>query len=612
MKTHHPSSTSENQETTSSSKETSSIKTFAELGLPESLLEAVTALGFQTPTPIQNQTIPLLLSGKDMIGQAQTGTGKTAAFGLPLLQKLNPDLEQVQALILAPTRELALQVAEAIHSYAAYLPGIQVLPMYGGTSFKQQLDQLDRGVQVVVGTPGRVMDHIRRGSLDLSKLTYLVLDEADEMLRMGFIEDVTWILSHTPKERQTALFSATLPKEIQHLAEQFLKNPVRVKIQQKTLTSVETDERYVQVKESKKLEVLNRILEAEPIESVLIFTRTKIRASDLVKDIEELGYRVEALHSDISQGQRQVVLRRFRQKQLEVLVATDVAARGLDIKHVSHVINYDVPENEESYVHRIGRTGRAGRTGVSILFATPSEKNIVRRIENYTKQPLRLVPIPSQVDVLTGRKERLLKRLEKAMEQDITGYMNLVTEWLEVKGWDVKQLAAAALRLASFDKAWNETANSTSKRSENTENVVLQRTEERFSPKSKKAKFVEPTPSEPIAEADPSFESWGWDAKRPEFSEKRRFAKKREGSGKEETQGSSLGFQRKKPFHSEKKRWGEKKVEGRPEGERKSRFSGFGKKGPERSFGKERKAGERSFSDRFSKGKGRPSRSFDR
>ncbi|MEK9162920.1 MAG: DEAD/DEAH box helicase, partial [Chloroflexota bacterium] len=388
---------------------------FAEMGLSEKLLQAINTVGYEIPTPIQQKTIPLLLQGKDVIGQAQTGTGKTAAFVFPILERLDLDLNETQALILTPTRELAIQVAEAVFTYSKNIGRVHVLPIYGGDSIQKQLRRLKSGIHIVVGTPGRIMDHLRRGTLDFSSVKMVVLDEADEMLRMGFIEDVEWILSQATGSPQTALFSATMPIEIRRIANKYLRKPVTVEIEHKTRTVAATDQRYINVSEKQKLDALTHLLETElgEGEATLIFTRTKVGAAELSEKLQARGHAAEAMHGDMDQSQRESVIRRLRAGQVEVVVATDVAARGLDVERISHVINYDIPNDTESYVHRIGRTGRAGRAGKSILFVTPREVRMMKNIERYTGQKMTTMRVPTQADVAARRmalfKERILK-----------------------------------------------------------------------------------------------------------------------------------------------------------------------------------------------------------
>jgi len=426
-------------------------ETFAQLGLCDELVQALNAVGYESPTPIQRQTIPLLLAGRDLIGQAQTGTGKTAAFALPILERLNLNQPEVQALILTPTRELALQVAEAFHTYAKNLGRVRVTPIYGGDSMQKQLIRLRGGVHVVVGTPGRVMDHLRRGTLALTSLKTVVLDEADEMLRMGFEEDVEWILAQAASERQTALFSATLPREVHRIAEKYLNNPAHVDIKHKTVTVPTVTQHYLQVLEKQKLDVLTHVLEAEavPGEAILIFVRTKLRAAELAERLEARGYAVEAMHGDMGQAQRETVIRRMREGLVELVVATDVAARGLDVEHIGHVINYDLPNDPEAYVHRIGRTARAGRAGKATSFATPREHYLMRDIERYTGQKLSSAKAPTLADVAARRRTLFKNRILKTLaEEELEPYISLVEELAAESEQSLTNIAAAAAWLA--------------------------------------------------------------------------------------------------------------------------------------------------------------------
>jgi len=427
-------------------------KSFADLGLAEPLLKALSDVGYEAPTPIQEKTIPPMLAGRDLIGQAQTGTGKTAAFALPILQQLDPAQPDVQALVLAPTRELAIQVAEAIHTYSKHLGRVGVLPVYGGQPIQIQLQRLGRGVHVVVGTPGRIMDHLRRGSLRLDAVRVVVLDEADEMLRMGFLEDVEWILSQAPEGRQTALFSATLPREVRRIAERHLANPVAIEIEHRTLTVPATEQRYLHVSPQQKLEALARLLETEPTEAVLIFTRTKNGAAELSERLQARGYAAEAMHGDMGQAQRESVIRRLRSGQVEIVVATDVAARGLDVERISHVVNYDVPNDVEAYVHRIGRTGRAGRSGVAVLFISPRERRMMAEIERFTGQRIAPMKMPTQADVAARRIGLFKENIRRTVQEgDLDLYLTLVEELVE-EGLDLAEVAAAAARLARGEK----------------------------------------------------------------------------------------------------------------------------------------------------------------
>ena len=389
--------------------------TFADLGLSAPVLEALAQVGYESPSPIQAATIPVLLSGQDMLGQAQTGTGKTAAFALPLLSRLDLRGGTPQVIVLVPTRELAIQVAEAFRRYAAAIKGFHVLPIYGGQSYVPQLASLKRGAHVVVGTPGRVMDHIKRGTLALGGSACLVLDEADEMLQMGFVDDIEWILEQTPPGRQVALFSATLPGPIRRIAQKHLRDPQEVTIASRTSTAANIRQRYWIVSGVHKLDALTRILEAEAFDGMLVFTRNKQSTVELAERLEARGFAVAPLNGDMQQKDRERTVARFKGGQLDILVATDVAARGLDVERVSHVVNYDVPYDTESYVHRIGRTGRAGRNGEAILFITPRERNMLRYIERATRSPLEPMELPTIADVNEQRIARFRQRIVEAL-----------------------------------------------------------------------------------------------------------------------------------------------------------------------------------------------------
>ncbi len=389
--------------------------TFRDLALHEAVVRALSDVGYESPTPIQAATIPRMLEGADVVGQAQTGTGKTGAFALPILSRIDVQQRTPQALVLVPTRELAIQVAEAFQRYAAHLAGFHVVPIYGGQSYTPQLHSLRRGVHVVVGTPGRVMDHIKRDTLKLATLKYFVLDEGDEMLRMGFIDDVEWILEQAPKQRQIALFSATMPAAVRRIAQNHLRNPAEVTIKSKTSTASKIRQRYWVVSGMHKLDALTRILEAEPFDGMLVFTRTKLATEELAERLEARGFAVEALNGDIAQQQRERTIARLKAGQIDIVVATDVAARGLDVERVSHVVNYDVPYDPESYVHRIGRTGRAGRSGEAILFIAPRERNMLRVIERATRQTIEQMELPSIEDVNDQRVARFNDRISAAL-----------------------------------------------------------------------------------------------------------------------------------------------------------------------------------------------------
>jgi ATP-dependent RNA helicase DeaD len=429
------------------------MPTFADLGLTPPLLAAVTDVGYEAPTPIQARTIPALLAGRDIIGQAQTGTGKTAAFAIPILQAIDLKGADVQALVLTPTRELAIQVAEAIHIYGKHLGALHVLPVYGGQAMHQQIKRLRAGVHVVVGTPGRVMDHLRRVTLTLDAIRMVVLDEADEMLNMGFLEDVEWILSQMPAERQTALFAATMPPPIRKIATRYLRDPETIAIETKTVTVAAVDQRYLNVTERQKLDALARVLEVEAPEAALVFVRTKNSAAQITEKLQARGYAAEAMHGDMTQQAREAVVRRLRDGNVEVVIATDVAARGLDVERITHVINHDVPFDVESYVHRIGRTGRAGRGGTAILFITPREMRLLKAIERYTGQRIAPMRMPSAADVAARRAQAFKKRLlEASAEEGLEPYLALVEELAEEAGVDMAEIAAAAARLASGGK----------------------------------------------------------------------------------------------------------------------------------------------------------------
>jgi len=440
-----------NEQTTTDKQQYS---TFAELNLQPELLRAVQDAGYETPSPIQAQTIPLLLGGRDVLGQAQTGTGKTAAFALPLLSRIDLSQKTPQVMVLAPTRELAIQVAEAFKTYARHLKGFNVLPIYGGQSYDIQLRQLKRGVHVVVGTPGRVMDHMRRKTLNLSKLQALVLDEADEMLRMGFIDDVQWILEQTPDNRQIALFSATMPPVIRKIAQQHLNNPEQVTIKVKEQTAETIRQRYWMVSGRNKMDALTRILEAEPYDGVIIFVRTKTATEELANKLEARGYAATALNGDIAQKQREATVNRLKKGHLDILVATDVAARGLDVQRISHVINYDIPHDTESYIHRIGRTGRAGREGDAILFVSPREKRMLYAIERATKKRIEQFQMPT-TDVINDKriaefKERITETLDSG--EDLELFAGIIEQYRQEHDIPANEIAAALAKMVQGDK----------------------------------------------------------------------------------------------------------------------------------------------------------------
>ncbi len=432
---------------------TDSSLTFENLGLSNTLLKAVKQVGYEQPSPIQSESIPPLIEGRDILGQAQTGTGKTAAFALPILQQLNLRQKSTQALVLAPTRELAIQVAEAFQKYSQYMSGFHVLPLYGGQSYEGQIRALKRGVQLVVGTPGRVMDHMRKGTLKLDNLKHLVLDEADEMLRMGFIDDVEWVLSQSPSDRQIALFSATMPKEIAKVANTYLVDPVHIKIKVSTTTAETINQRYWQVSGIHKLDALTRILEAESFNAMIIFVRTKTATIDLAEKLEARGFSSAALNGDISQNVRERTVERLKAGKIDILVATDVAARGLDVERISHVLNYDIPYDTEAYVHRIGRTGRAGRSGEAILFVAKRETRMLRAIEKATGKSIEAMKLPSASDINEKRVAKFKKTISDTLtEGEFEFFSQLVTEIQHETAANMNDIAAAIAKLYQGDK----------------------------------------------------------------------------------------------------------------------------------------------------------------
>jgi ATP-dependent RNA helicase DeaD len=433
----------------SSPNEESQGVTFADLALGDALLATLAEVGYESPSPIQAATIPPLLEGRDVLGQAQTGTGKTAAFALPILARLDRTKTKPQALVLAPTRELAIQVAEAFQRYAAKLPGFHVLPIYGGQSYGPQLGGLKRGAHVVVGTPGRVIDHLERGSLDLSELTTLVLDEADEMLRMGFIDDVEAVLKKTPPTRQIALFSATMPAPIRRIAQTYLRDAIEISIKSKTTTGANIRQRYWWVSGLHKLDALTRILEAETFDAMLVFTRTKQSTEELAEKLQARGFSAAAINGDIVQAQRERTIQQLRDGKLDILVATDVAARGLDVERISHVLNYDIPYDTEAYVHRIGRTGRAGRSGEAILFVTPREKRLLQTIERATRQPIAEMQLPGVEVVNDKRIAKFKQRIGDALgrEDDLALFRQMVEQYQSEHNVPAIEIAAALAKL---------------------------------------------------------------------------------------------------------------------------------------------------------------------
>ncbi len=426
---------------------------FGALALHPDVLRVLADVGYESPSPIQAATIPPLLEGRDVLGQAQTGTGKTAAFALPILSRISPRAGKPQALVLAPTRELAIQVAEAFQRYAAHIPGFQVLPIYGGQSYGPQLHSLKRGVHVVVGTPGRVIDHMDKGTLDLSELKYLVLDEADEMLRMGFIDDVEKVLQATPPQRQVALFSATMPTVIRKIAQRHLKDPVEVTIKSSTSTAPNIRQRYWFVSGMHKLDALTRILEAEPFDAMIIFARTKQATDELAGKLQARGLAAAAINGDIAQPQRERVIQQLKDGKLDILVATDVAARGLDVDRISHVFNYDIPYDTESYVHRIGRTGRAGRSGEAILFVSPRERGMLNAIERATRQPIEQMQLPSVEVVNDVRIGKFKQRISDTLAVgDLGQFQQLIEQYEQEHNVPAVEIAAALARIAQGDQ----------------------------------------------------------------------------------------------------------------------------------------------------------------
>jgi len=421
---------------------------FSDLKLSAPIMQGLNDVGYETPSPIQAETIPLILDGRDVLGQAQTGTGKTAAFALPILSNLDLTQKDPQVMVLAPTRELAIQVAEAFQRYARHLDGFHVLPVYGGQDYSGQIRALKRGVHVVVGTPGRVMDHMRKGTLKLNKLTTLVLDEADEMLRMGFIDDVEWILEQTPKNRQIALFSATMPQQVRRIANQHLNNPVEVTIKMKTATAENIRQRFWPVSGMNKLDALTRILEAEDFDGMIIFVRTRIITVELAEKLSARGFSATALNGDIAQNQRERTIDLLKKGKIDILVATDVAARGLDVERISHVVNYDVPHDTEAYIHRIGRTGRAGRTGDAILFIAPREKRMLASIERATNKKIEMMELPSTDLINDKRIEQFKKSITDTLaSDDLAVFAQLIAQYQEETNIPAEDIAAALAKL---------------------------------------------------------------------------------------------------------------------------------------------------------------------
>lgn len=427
----------------------SALPAFSDLSLSAPVLKALQKVGYEVPSSIQAAIIPYVLQGRDVIGQAQTGTGKTAAFALPILSKIDLSIQTPQILVLAPTRELAIQVAEAFQRYASEMKGFHVLPIYGGQEYGIQLRQLKRGAHVVVGTPGRVMDHMRRGTLKLNALSCLVLDEADEMLRMGFIDDVEWILEQLPAKRQIALFSATMPAPIRKISKRYLNDPEQITVQAKSITAETIQQRYLFVNGRDKLSALTSLLEAMQFNAIIVFVRTKIETLELTEKLSARGYACSALNGDITQRIREATIKRFKKGELDILVATDVAARGLDVERVSHVINYDIPNDPEAYTHRIGRTGRAGRSGESILFVTQREKHLLRTIEKVTGKDIERMQMPSTETINRERIQRFKQQMGEALSSpDMDPFRKIIEDFRKEMNVPTLDLAAALAAMA--------------------------------------------------------------------------------------------------------------------------------------------------------------------
>lgn len=434
------------------SNDVSTLPSFRDLALIEPLLKALEDVGYETPSPIQAQVIPFMLQGKDVLGQAQTGTGKTAAFALPILSRINLQQKDPQVLVLAPTRELAIQVAEAFQRYATHLKGFHVLPIYGGQDYSTQLRQLKRGAHVVVGTPGRVMDHMRKGTLNLDGLTTLVLDEADEMLRMGFIDDVEWVLEQTPDNIQIALFSATMPSVIRKIAQEYLDQPEQVTIKVTSASAENIRQRFWMVSGVHKLDALTRILEAETFDGMIIFVRTKTATIELAEKLEARGYSAAAINGDMSQTLRERTIAHLKNGKLDILIATDVAARGLDVDRITHVVNYDIPYDTESYIHRIGRTGRAGRTGDAILFIAPRERKLLGNIEKATKQKVEEMGLPSTEVINNKRISRFKQNITDTLAAEELSFFTQLIEQFQVEhNVSALEIAAALAKLVQGD-----------------------------------------------------------------------------------------------------------------------------------------------------------------
>ena len=426
---------------------------FADLGLPDDIQKAVSKVGFNEPSPIQSETIPLLMQGRDVVGLAQTGTGKTAAFALPILARIDAEKRHPQALVLAPTRELALQVADSFQSFADHLGKLEILPIYGGQAYGIQLSGLRRGAQIIVGTPGRVIDHLEKGSLDISQLEYLVLDEADEMLNMGFQEDVERILEDTPEDKQVALFSATMPNGIRRLSKNYLDNPAEVTVKAQARTNDNISQRYLMIPHRAKMAAFTRILEVIDSDAIIVFCRTKQETEEVAEKLSDRGFNAAAINGDIAQNQRERTVDQLKDGRLDILVATDVAARGLDVERITHVINYDIPRDTESYVHRIGRTGRAGRSGEAILFVTPRERRMLRSIERVTKARLEEMDLPTVEEVNEKRTQKFQQRISAALgDKQMDFFRQLVRDYSQDNDTAMDDIAAAIAVMAQDGK----------------------------------------------------------------------------------------------------------------------------------------------------------------
>ncbi len=427
--------------------------TFADLGIDERVLRALSDAGYEAPSPIQAASIPPLMAGRHLVGLAQTGTGKTAAFAVPILSRIDLAQRTPQALVLAPTRELALQVAEAFGRYAHHIPGLHVLPIYGGQSYGVQLSALRRGAHIIVGTPGRVIDHLEKKTLDLSQLRFLVLDEADEMLQMGFQEDVETILATTPEDKQVALFSATMPAQIRRISKKYLTDAAEITVTNRTVTAANTRQRYISVGHQQKLDALTRVLEVETFEAMIVFVRTKQATEELAERLRSRGFSAAAINGDLAQAQRERTIGQLKSGALDILVATDVAARGLDVERISHVVNYDIPHDSESYVHRVGRTGRAGRSGDALLFVTPRERHLLSSIERATRQPITEMALPSVDDVNSTRVTKFTDAISSNLDSaEVGAFRRLVDEYSREHNVPMVDVAAALAVMSQAGK----------------------------------------------------------------------------------------------------------------------------------------------------------------